>query len=109
MTKPVPSTSAMRPGLLNDDHAADFLAVSTRRFHELRDEDWMPKPIVLGPRLLRWSLAELEAAIPNMPRQCDRTEPLHLLKARAARSGQTLVKGNGGVGNSPNPAPSGEL
>lgn len=109
MTKLVPSLPAVRPGLLNDDQSAVFLAVSTRRFHELRDEPWMPKPIVLGPRLLRWSLAELETAISNMPRQSDRSEPLHLLKARAARSGQTLIKGIGRAGNPPNPMPSEDL
>lgn len=62
--------------LLTEQQAAHALGVSHRKFQDLRDQDWCPKPIVLGPRLLRWARAELEQAIANMPRQVMKAEPL---------------------------------
>ena len=57
------------PVLLNDEQSAACLGVSVRKFHELRQEPWMPLPVVLGPRLLRWPRAELERSVAEMPRQ----------------------------------------
>jgi hypothetical protein len=46
----------------------------------------MPKPIQLGPRLLRWARSELDDAIANMPRQRSRVEqPAELRRARIER------------------------
>lgn len=70
------------PALLNDDQAAALWGVSVRRFHELRQEPWAPAPITLGPRLLRWSHVELEAAIAAMPRAAKQCEPAQLARAR---------------------------
>jgi predicted DNA-binding transcriptional regulator AlpA len=81
-----PPAFAGLAALLPDVQAAAVIGVSVRKFHDLRDEDWMPRPIVLGPRLLRWSRAELEAAIMAMPRAQGRSEPAQLARARAARS-----------------------
>jgi predicted DNA-binding transcriptional regulator AlpA len=68
--------------LLDDFEAAACFGVSRRKFLELRNEPWMVKPVVLGPRLVRWPRAELEAAIANMPRQQEPTEPASLRRAR---------------------------
>lgn len=78
-TNPVP------PVLLTDAESAALLRVGTRTFHDLRDEPWMPRPVVLGPRLLRWSRIELEQAVVNMPRQKERSEPAVLRRSRIER------------------------
>lgn len=75
-------STGVAPILLTDAQAAECMGISRRKFHELRDEPWMEKPIVLGPRLLRWSRAALEAAIANMPRQQSAEEPPQLRRAR---------------------------
>lgn len=80
---PAPDTTAA--GLLSDVEAAAYLGIGTSTFHGLRDKPWMPKPKQLGPRLLRWSRAELEAAIGNMPVQQQRGEPAQLARARIDR------------------------
>ena len=49
----------MTPELLSEEESADLYGVSVRKFAELRDEKWMPLPVVLGPRFFRWSRAEL--------------------------------------------------
>lgn len=79
----VPDHSAgVMPTLLTDDQAARCLGVSRRKFHQLRAQDWMPRPIVLGPRIVRWARAELEHAVASMPRQAQATEPASLRRAR---------------------------
>lgn len=71
------------PVLLTDDQAAACLGVSVRKFHELRAEPWMVKPVMLGPRLLRWPRAELEQAIAAMPRQAQpQGEPARLRRGK---------------------------
>ena len=71
------------PVLLLDRHqAAAVLGVSCRTFEELMDAAWMPRPVQLGPRLLRWSLEELEAAIKAMPRQDQKQESVRTRIAR---------------------------
>lgn len=71
------------PVLLTDEQSAACLGVSVRKFHELRAEVWMPRPVVLGPRLLRWPRAELEQAVAAMPRQeTAGSEPAHLRRAK---------------------------
>ena len=83
------SKSGIQPELLNDEQAAALWGVSVRRFHELRDHQWAPKAIPLGPRQLRWARTELVAAIANMPRQVATTEPAQLLRARIQRAKNT--------------------
>jgi predicted DNA-binding transcriptional regulator AlpA len=78
---PIRSANA---ALLNDDQAArEVLGVSPRTFAKLMGEPWMPAPIQLGPRLRRWSRAELEAALVNAPRQAGQGgEPAQLRRAK---------------------------
>jgi predicted DNA-binding transcriptional regulator AlpA len=68
--------------LLTDEESASALGMSVRKFRELADEPWMAKPVQLGPRMLRWSFAELQEAIGRMPRQQTRQEPASLARAR---------------------------
>jgi predicted DNA-binding transcriptional regulator AlpA len=84
MSAPSENTS-VAPVLLTDAESAAFFNVGTRTFHTLRDAPWMPRPIVLGPRLLRWSRIELEHAVAAMPRQADRVEPAELRRSRIER------------------------
>jgi predicted DNA-binding transcriptional regulator AlpA len=78
-----PSSPLIVPILLTDAQAAACLGVSPRKFHELRDEPWMPKAVQLGPRALRWARAELEEAIARMPRlAATGQEPAALRRAR---------------------------
>lgn len=55
--------------LLKAADAAAIYNVSERTFHVMRAKGLVPAPVELGPRLLRWHRAELEAAIAAMPRQ----------------------------------------
>lgn len=71
--------------LATDEESAIALGMSVRKFRELADEPWMPKPVQLGPRMLRWSLAELQEAILRMPRQTVRSEPAALARSRIDR------------------------
>jgi predicted DNA-binding transcriptional regulator AlpA len=77
------------PVLLTEDEAAAVLGVSKRTFLNLRSESWMPLPIVLGPRMHRYSIDELRAAVSNMPRQTQRTQPESLLRNRIERAKAT--------------------
>ncbi len=49
----------------------------------------MPTPISLGPRMRRWSVDELRAAVSNMPRASRQTQPESLLRARIERQKAT--------------------
>lgn len=81
---PIRSASA---ALLTDEQAArDVLGMSPRTFAEVMKAPWMPKPIVLGPRMRRWVRAELEAALVNAPRQTTQgSEPAQLRRAKIER------------------------
>lgn len=66
------STSAQGRMLLTADQAArEVFGVSERKFHDLRKAAWMPRPVVLGERCLRWVRTEIESAAANMPRQAE--------------------------------------
>lgn len=75
----------VQPYLLTERQAAAFLQVGERTFAELRKQAWMPRPIQLGPRLLRFSREELVRAIAEMPRYEGRDEPAQLRQARVVR------------------------
>jgi predicted DNA-binding transcriptional regulator AlpA len=80
-----PTPDGIQPYLLTERQAAAFLQVGERTFAELRKEKWMPRPIQLGPRLLRFSREELIRAIAEMPRYEGRDEPSQLREARVVR------------------------
>lgn len=70
------------PVLLSAPQAAQLLAVSERKFHELRREPAFPKARQLGARSLRWVRSELiryaealpqTSHLPGLPHlKCDR-------------------------------------
>lgn len=82
-------SKGVSPVLLTEDEAAAVLGVSKRTFLNLRDAPWMPLAIVLGPRMHRYSVDELRAAVSNMPRQTQRTQPESLLRSRIERAKAT--------------------
>ncbi len=51
------------PTFLSVRGMCDRLDVSESTFHRIRDEEWMPRPIVLSPKVCRWSWAEVEEAL----------------------------------------------
>lgn len=71
--------------LLSVEEIAFLLGVGKRRAEDLLAEPSMPKPIQLGPRILRWRRAELEEAVANLPRKFERTVPAELARARVDR------------------------
>jgi hypothetical protein len=78
------------PVLLTEEEAAAVFRVSPRTFQTLRTQPWFTvQPIVLGPRMLRWSLDELRAAVSDMPRQTQRVQPESLLRSRIERAKAT--------------------
>jgi len=98
---PCPLTSGPEPAkaaappigvnfLLDDDQAAAFFNCSKRTFGEFMDAPFMPRPIRLGPRMRRWSLDELRAAVAAMPR-----EPARQAQPSALRAKVDALKGGG--------------
>jgi predicted DNA-binding transcriptional regulator AlpA len=77
-----PSAGTPTSILLTTEEAAAALGLPVRTFHTLRREPWMPAPIVLGPRLVRWAHSELMAAVGRMPRAAATDEPAQLAAAR---------------------------
>lgn len=75
--------------LLTEDEAAAALGVSRRTFQSLCGEPYMPRAIVLGPRMKRYALDELRQAVANMPRATERQQPASLLRARIERMKST--------------------
>ena len=87
---PVRSASA---ALLTDEQAArEVMGMCVRKFADVMKEPWMPRPVVLGPRMRRWVRSELEAALINAPRQAmPGSEPAQLRRAKIERMKATGV------------------
>jgi predicted DNA-binding transcriptional regulator AlpA len=64
--------------LLSAPQAARLLAVSERRFHELRRDPGFPSAVLLGVRCVRWHRDELAAYAKALPRVALLPEPKHL-------------------------------
>ena len=91
------STAQALRRLLSDREAAQVLGVGDRTFAELiATADWLPTPIVFGPRLRRWDADELlQAARTKAPRGAKgASEPAQLRRARIERMKAT---GNAGA------------
>ena len=70
--------------------AAAIWGVSCGTFHRLRREGRVPEPVELGPRALRWVVADLQQAIAQMPRKTTASqEPAQLLRTRIERAKKT--------------------
>lgn len=72
-------------GLMTEHQFAARLQISERKFHELRAQGVVGPPLVLGPRLSRWTEADYDAALCNLPRKHEREEPAQLLRKRIER------------------------
>jgi predicted DNA-binding transcriptional regulator AlpA len=66
------------PVLLSAPQAAQLLAISERRFHELRREAGFPQAVLIGQRCVRWHRGELVEYAQNLPRVSLLPEPPHL-------------------------------
>ncbi len=67
--------------------AAATLAISERKFHDLRNDPEFPKPRLIGNRL-RWLLAELESWLVRQPAIGSLPEPPQL---RGTQKRQSLA------------------
>lgn len=72
--------------LLSAKQTAELYGVSERKFHAMRRAGLVPPAVCLGERTLRWSRAEIEQSIIDLPRQVTGSiEPEHLRAARERR------------------------
>lgn len=87
-----PAHSATKPRrLLNFNELQEKLGVSERTARKLIHESWMPDPIELGPRALRWVDAEIDEALAaRAPRRAEpAAEPAQLLRGKIERMKRT--------------------
>lgn len=75
-------SASVAPMLLTDREAAQAMGIGVTTFHSIRNQDWMPKPIKLSAKIVRWSRSELEHALASMPRQTQASEPAQLRRGR---------------------------
>lgn len=83
-----PAQSPTKPRrLLNFAELQAKLNVSERTARKLIAEPWMPDPIELGPRALRWVDAEVDEALAaRAPRRAEpAAEPAQLLRGKIER------------------------
>lgn len=57
------SASSTPRAYLSVKAMCERLDVSESTFHRIRDEDWMPRPIALSSKVVRWSAAEVDEAL----------------------------------------------
>lgn len=80
----LPVWATVEPALVPAAGGARILGVSLRTFHKLRPQ--LPAPVELGPRCLRWRVAELRQWIAERAAIATaRPEPERLAKARRGR------------------------
>lgn len=78
--------AVIAPFLLTDAQAAQLYGVGLTTLQEMINEPWFPPPVVLGPRLRRHVLTELQQAAASMPRQTSKqAQPAELARARIER------------------------
>ena len=81
---PTKTPTNHRPALLTAAQSAgEVYGISERTFHVMRAKGLVPPPIVIGPRLLRWSRADLEAAVAGLPRkEATTAQPAQLVEGK---------------------------
>lgn len=96
-----PVGGAAAPLLLDDKLAASLLGLSARGFDEIKDEPYMPKPVVLSPRVRRWVREELLQVPARMPRAAVavKAEPDHLALARTPEARRARIERAKATGN----------
>ncbi|GAB2587732.1 hypothetical protein GCM10027034_20190 [Ramlibacter solisilvae] len=65
------------------------MGVSLRKLHHLRAQ--LPKPVVLGPRHVRWRRSDLEEWVAALPTEERREEPVQLARGKALKRGDAAV------------------
>jgi len=71
------------PLLISAASAAQIMGISKRMLHYLRKREDFPKPIVLGPRAVRWRRQEIEAWVAGLAVESrQRIEPPQLARSR---------------------------
>jgi predicted DNA-binding transcriptional regulator AlpA len=79
-----------QPLLISASQAARIIGISERTLHNFRKRDDFPKPIVLGPRTVRWRHQEIEVWIASLPAETQpRSEPERLCSSRSVRKPDT--------------------
>jgi predicted DNA-binding transcriptional regulator AlpA len=73
--------------LLTDVEAARLLGIGRSLFHKLRatGADWLPTPVQISPRVVRYPRREIEDCVARMPRLIEHSEPVSLRRARIER------------------------
>lgn len=71
--------------LSESDFCAALGGISERKFKQLRAAGIVPSPKELGPRIARWTLADVHAVVERLPRRESRPEPETLAEARRQR------------------------
>lgn len=88
------ASAAGLPVLLTKEQAAERLGVSKGLFETLREEPWMPRPVIMGQRVLRWIRSELDQAIVSLPRQAaPERQPPQLAAGRRAKIERMKARG----------------
>jgi len=89
------SQSAARVLLSPAETARQVFGVSLRKFQDMRKAEWMPRPVVLGPKVIRYIRHEVVQALANMPRHTTLAEPAELQRGLTKGAKQ----GTAGDGN----------
>lgn len=66
--------------------ARQVFACSERNFYELRKRPDFPPPVILGPRIVRYRRADLEAFIGKLVADAAPQEPAQLIAGKARRA-----------------------
>jgi len=74
------------PLLVPASVGAKIIGVSERTFHAFRKREDFPKPIVLGPRAVRWRRQEIEAWVAGLQVETmPRPQPERLANSKRGR------------------------
>lgn len=79
------------PVLVSAVDGASLLGISERMFHELRRRPDFPQSRQLGPRCVRYCVAELTAWALGLPKQGSQPEPLCLAQKRNRAGSEVLT------------------
>lgn len=87
LSEAIPSQSPSAPPTLLTERAfrAALGGLSERKFHAMRAAGLVPEPLQLGPRVSRWTAADVAATISRLPRRERTPEPATLAEGRRAK------------------------
>lgn len=87
-------TKPARVSLLTFDALCRKLGVSARTGRDTIHAPWMPAPLQLGPRILRWVETEVDEALVGIAPRCTERleEPANLVAARERRRAEGVAQ-----------------